>query len=49
MDAEGRLEGLMQPLQPPKVSQSTNVTALPKGGEEIEREAVLGVETKRAS
>lgn len=39
----------MQPLQPPKVSQSTNATALPKGGEEIEREAVWRVEAMRAS
>lgn len=38
----GGVGGLTQPLQPPKVSQSTNAAALPKGGEEIEREAVLG-------
>lgn len=36
------MERSAQPLQPPKVSQSTNAAALPKGGEEIEREAVLG-------
>lgn len=36
------MEELTQPLQPPKVSQSTNAAALPKEGEEIEREAVLG-------
>lgn len=32
----------MQPLQPPKASQSTNAAALPTGGEQSEREAVLG-------
>lgn len=40
--------GWIQPFQPPNVSQSTNAAALPRRGEEIEREAVLRVEMARA-
>ena len=40
--------GWTQPFQPPNVSQSTNAAALPRRGEEIEREAVLRVEMARA-
>lgn len=35
------MEGLTQPSQPPRVSQSTNAATLPEGGEETEREAVF--------
>lgn len=48
-ESEEGLEGLTQPSQPPRVSQSTNAATLPEGGEETEREAVFGVETMCAS
>lgn len=37
----GGAGGGVEPSQPPKVSQSTNAEAMPKGGDEIEREADL--------